>query len=322
MASGRQAASLRSSRRAGGADRRSRRFSGAVHPHCRARFRRPDRQRSLYPVRLSCGGRTDVALLQQHSAGAGVGSAHRLLHHRELSFSACCSAGWRSIWFASNWNRGAAAAEPRRILSLAVLFIKELILSGWRVARLVTSPRMDLRPGIFAYPLKVSSDFEITLLANLITLTPGTLSGRSLGRPQDAFRSRDRLFRCRKDRARDQGWIRAQDRGGFQLMAGESFLDIAVQIAFALLSLSFLLTVLRVLKGPTLPDRILALDMLVAVGIGFIAVTGLASGVTFNVDIAIALGLVGFLATVAFARFVLVHSKKDDDPQLQIKKKT
>jgi multicomponent Na+:H+ antiporter subunit E len=62
------------------------------------------------------------------------------------------------------------------ILSLAVLFIKELILSGWRVARLVTSPRMDLRPGIFAYPLKVSSDFEITLLANLITLTPGTLS--------------------------------------------------------------------------------------------------------------------------------------------------
>ena len=35
---------------------------------------------------------------------------------------------------------------------------------------------MDLRPGIFAYPLKVGSDFEITLLANLITLTPGTLS--------------------------------------------------------------------------------------------------------------------------------------------------
>ena len=104
-------------------------------------------------------------------------------------------------------------------------------------------------------------------------------------------------------------------------MAGENFLGMAVQIAFALLSLSFLLTVLRVLKGPTLPDRILALDMLVAVGIGFIAVTGVASGVTFNVDIAIALGLVGFLATIAFARFVLVHSKKADDLQLKTKKK-
>ena len=105
-------------------------------------------------------------------------------------------------------------------------------------------------------------------------------------------------------------------------MAGEAFLDVAVRIALVVLSLSFLLTVLRVLKGPTLPDRILALDMLVAVGIGFIAVTGIASDVTFNVDIAIALGLVGFLATIAFARFVLVHSKRDDDPQIQIKKKT
>jgi multicomponent Na+:H+ antiporter subunit E len=63
-----------------------------------------------------------------------------------------------------------------KIVSLAVLFIKELLLSGWRVAILVTSPKMELRPGIFAYPLSVDRDFEITLLANLITLTPGTLS--------------------------------------------------------------------------------------------------------------------------------------------------
>lgn len=73
--------------------------------------------------------------------------------------------------------------EPRRgryrgvrIVSLAALFVKELVLSGWRVAKLVLSPRMELRPGIFAYPLTVDSDFEITLLANMITLTPGTLS--------------------------------------------------------------------------------------------------------------------------------------------------
>jgi len=35
---------------------------------------------------------------------------------------------------------------------------------------------MDIKPGIFAFPLTVDRDFEITLLANLITLTPGTLS--------------------------------------------------------------------------------------------------------------------------------------------------
>lgn len=62
------------------------------------------------------------------------------------------------------------------ILSLALLFVRELALSAWTVAMLVIRPRLVLTPGIFAYPLKVKSDFEITLLANLITLTPGTLS--------------------------------------------------------------------------------------------------------------------------------------------------
>ncbi|MDH6230089.1 multicomponent Na+:H+ antiporter subunit E [Mesorhizobium soli] len=69
-----------------------------------------------------------------------------------------------------------SAARIGRVFSLAVLFVKELILSAWRVAKLVLSSKMDLKPGIFAYPLKVDRDFEITLLANLITLTPGTLS--------------------------------------------------------------------------------------------------------------------------------------------------
>lgn len=67
-------------------------------------------------------------------------------------------------------------SRTRRILSLLLLFLKELFLSAWKVAVLVLSPRMDLKPGIFAYPLKIDRDMEITLLANLITLTPGTLS--------------------------------------------------------------------------------------------------------------------------------------------------
>ncbi|MGV1870449.1 Na+/H+ antiporter subunit E [Agrobacterium rosae] len=62
------------------------------------------------------------------------------------------------------------------IASLALLFLKELALSAWAVAMLAIRPRLVLKPGIFAYPLRVTSDFEITLLANLITLTPGTLS--------------------------------------------------------------------------------------------------------------------------------------------------
>jgi multicomponent Na+:H+ antiporter subunit F len=85
----------------------------------------------------------------------------------------------------------------------------------------------------------------------------------------------------------------------------ETVLNYATTFALAILCLSFAITVWRVITGPTLPDRILALDMLVAVAIGFIAVIAVKTGFTLYVDIAIALGLVGFLATVAFARFVL-----------------
>ena len=68
------------------------------------------------------------------------------------------------------------AVRPLKVLALAVLFFKELALSAFKVAVLVTRPKMNLKPGILAFPLTVTRDFEITLLANLITLTPGTLS--------------------------------------------------------------------------------------------------------------------------------------------------
>lgn len=61
-------------------------------------------------------------------------------------------------------------------LSLIGYFVVELIVSALKVAWLVVQPRIRLRPAIIDYPLTVTSDAQITLLANLITLTPGTLS--------------------------------------------------------------------------------------------------------------------------------------------------
>lgn len=104
------------------------------------------------------------------------------------------------------------------------------------------------------------------------------------------------------------------------MSSGASFLAVCALFALGILSVSFLIVVWRVVRGPTLPDRILGLDMLVAVAIGFIAVLGIRSGFTLYVDVAIALGLVGFLATVAFARFVLTggaDAKKEDDEEEQ-----
>jgi multicomponent Na+:H+ antiporter subunit E len=65
-----------------------------------------------------------------------------------------------------------------RVLRLAWTFIVELVLSALRVARLVLRPDVNahIRPAFVAYPLVARTDAEITLLANLITLTPGTLS--------------------------------------------------------------------------------------------------------------------------------------------------
>jgi len=59
---------------------------------------------------------------------------------------------------------------------LAVTFVWELVKSSVNVAILVLSPGRALSPAIIALPLDAKSDAEITLLANMITLTPGTLS--------------------------------------------------------------------------------------------------------------------------------------------------
>ncbi|WP_062109439.1 Na+/H+ antiporter subunit E [Bacillus niameyensis] len=61
------------------------------------------------------------------------------------------------------------------IVKLLLIFIKELFLSNLAVLKLVLRPKLNIRPGIFALQTKLESGWEITLLANLITLTPGTL---------------------------------------------------------------------------------------------------------------------------------------------------
>lgn len=55
-------------------------------------------------------------------------------------------------------------------------FVKELIVANLKVAFDIITPKDYMEPGIVAVPLDAETDMEITLLANLITLTPGTLS--------------------------------------------------------------------------------------------------------------------------------------------------
>lgn len=63
-----------------------------------------------------------------------------------------------------------------RFFVLLLVFLRELLMSSLRVARITVAPTLDVRSGVVKYPLDVTTDREITALANLITLTPGTMT--------------------------------------------------------------------------------------------------------------------------------------------------
>ena len=67
-------------------------------------------------------------------------------------------------------------AKVPQVASFAVFYLGQLIMSNLRVAYDVATPKNYMRPGVIAVPLDAKTDAEIALLANLITLTPGTLS--------------------------------------------------------------------------------------------------------------------------------------------------
>lgn len=63
-----------------------------------------------------------------------------------------------------------------KLIAFAFYFIYELIKANLQVAWEVSTPKLYMKPGIVGVPLDIKSDAQITFLANLITLTPGTLS--------------------------------------------------------------------------------------------------------------------------------------------------
>jgi multicomponent Na+:H+ antiporter subunit F len=90
----------------------------------------------------------------------------------------------------------------------------------------------------------------------------------------------------------------------------ELALDWASLIALTLLSMALLLSVVRIIVGPTLGDRVLALDLLTVIAMGLIAAVAVRTGLMLYLDIAIAVALLGFLATIALARYILIKAQQ------------
>jgi multicomponent Na+:H+ antiporter subunit F len=100
-------------------------------------------------------------------------------------------------------------------------------------------------------------------------------------------------------------------------MTPSTFLTFAVDAAFFMIMLSVIIAFYRLAKGPTFADRVVALDMMTVLIIAFCGVFAIFSGDAAFLDIVIVLALIGFLATVALARFAerRTAQQKSGDPE-------
>ncbi|MBN9310526.1 monovalent cation/H+ antiporter complex subunit F [Devosia sp.] len=91
-------------------------------------------------------------------------------------------------------------------------------------------------------------------------------------------------------------------------MSGGQVLQLAALVAIGLLLVAMFLALIRLVRGPNLGDRILALDLITVLGAGFIGAIAVLTGFWLYIDIAIALALVSFLSTVALARYLFARA--------------
>ena len=83
-----------------------------------------------------------------------------------------------------------------------------------------------------------------------------------------------------------------------------SLLDIATKLSIIILTVSMILAFIRVLRGPTPPDRIISLDLIASVVVGILAIHAIRTEEYVYVTAGIALALITFIGTVALALFI------------------
>jgi multicomponent Na+:H+ antiporter subunit F len=78
----------------------------------------------------------------------------------------------------------------------------------------------------------------------------------------------------------------------------------------ALLALAMVLAFIRLARGPSLPDRVVALDLITAIGVAVCAVYAVTHRQAVFLDVAVVLALISFVGTVAFARYLEVRGRR------------
>lgn len=88
--------------------------------------------------------------------------------------------------------------------------------------------------------------------------------------------------------------------------------DYLYYVILPILAISSLAVFVRFVKGPTIVDRVVALDLIITLGIGEIVIYSIINNKPTFLDIATILALIAFLGTVAFAYYLEKRDKKDD----------
>ena len=81
-------------------------------------------------------------------------------------------------------------------------------------------------------------------------------------------------------------------------------LNIASLVAFGLIATGMVLAVIRLFVGPSVPDKIVALDLIASLSIGMVLTLVLYSGESVYLDIAIFIALIVFIGTVAISKYL------------------
>ena len=89
------------------------------------------------------------------------------------------------------------------------------------------------------------------------------------------------------------------------MTAAADFMNIAIIITFAVLALGQILSMVRLVLGPTTGDRILALDTMVINALGLVVLLGIYQGIQIYFEVSLLIAMLGFVSTVALARFIL-----------------
>ncbi len=124
--------------------------------------------------------------------------------------------GYLALWLASPlYGPSTYFRKFRQVVSFILYFLRELVVATFRVARVVISPELNVRPVIIAVPLDVKTDIQIALLANLVTLTPGSMT-------LDVSDDR-RVMYVHVMHAEDVEQARQEIKQGFERRIGELF---------------------------------------------------------------------------------------------------